>query len=242
MTRAFVDLEPAYVLHARGYRETSQIVEVFTHRHGRMGLVARGARRPKSAYRGLLNPFQPLRLSWSGGGELLTLRDAEMAGMAVALRGDAVLAGFYLNELLIRFMHRNDPHPDLFVLYAHTLDDLYSTADVEPVLRRFEISLLAEAGYALNFSNDAIRNEPIVPDCFYEFDPEQGAVKISAPGPVAQLDGLSFSGSELLAIGRDDFSGSEVRRAARRLLRHVINSHLGERGLRTRKVAAAMKR
>lgn len=242
MTGALVNLEPAYVLHSRGYRETSQIIEAFTHRHGRTGLVARGARRPKSAYRGLLNPFQPLRLSWSGRGELLTLRDAEMAGMAVPLRGDAVLAGFYLNELLIRFMHRNDPHPDLFILYAHTLDDLDSAADVEPVLRRFEISLLAEAGYALNFSKEAIRNRPLVPECFYEFHPEQGAVEVSMAQRDAPLDALLFSGAELLAIGRDDFSDSGVRRAARRLLRHVINTHLGERGLRTRKVAAAMKR
>ena len=235
---ARVDLEPAYILHARSYRETSQIVEVFTHVHGRMGFVARGARRPKSTYRGLLNPFQPLRVSWSGRGELQTLRDAEMAGAAILLGGDSVLAGFYLNELLIRFMHRNDPHPDLFLLYAQTLDQLQTAADVEPVLRRFEIGLLAEAGYALNFATDAIRNEPLQAGLSYEYYPEQGPVEITASTQVGQ----SFSGAELLAIGRDDFADSDVRRAARRLLRQVINVHLGDKGLRTRKVAAAMKR
>ncbi len=234
---ARVDLEPAWVLHARGYRETSQLLDVFSHEHGRVGLVARGARRPKSPLRGLLNPFQPLRLSWSGRGELQTLRDAEIAGSSLLLTGDALLAGFYVNELLIRFMQRADPHPNLFAFYGQTLDCLQQCSDVEPALRRFEIALLAEAGYALNFQTEAHRPEPLVPEQRYEFFAEQGAVALT--------DGThdaGFSGAELLAIGRDDFSDRQVRRAARRLLRQVINTHLGDSGLRTRKVAAAMKR
>jgi len=155
-----VNLEPSYVLHARSYRETSLLLEVFSHQHGRLGMVARGARRPKSVFRGLLDPFQPLRLSWSGRGELQTLRDAELAGTAVSLKGDRVLAGFYLNELLIKFMQRDDPHPQLFALYTQTIADLAGDA-VEPVLRRFELGLLRESGYALNLEADASTDEPL---------------------------------------------------------------------------------
>jgi DNA repair protein RecO (recombination protein O) len=239
-----VDLEPAYVLHARSYRETSQLLEVFTHQHGRLGLVARGARRPKSPYRGLLNPFQPLHISWAGRGELQTLRDAELAGLAVELGGDAVLSGFYLNELLLKFMQRSDPHPQLFALYSQSLADLGAahsdgSISLEPVLRQFEIGLLAEAGYALNLATDAINHEPLQADCVYEFLPEQGAVALEAG---RASDRMCFAGEQLLAMGRHEFSDPEVARAARRLLRYVINSHLGESGLRTRKVAAAMKR
>ena len=240
MSATRVDLEPAYVLHTRGYRETSLLLEVFSHLHGRVGLIARGAQRPKSALRGLLDPFQPLRMSWSGRGELQTLRDAELAGTAVPLNGDRVLSGFYLNELLMKFLQRHDPHPDLFALYTQTIAEL-GTADgnagIEPVLRRFELGLLREAGYALNLTDDATTHEPLEPEATYDFLPDQGAV------PVQGDDiGLRFSGAELLAINAGDFMAPGAARAARRLLRAVINSHLGDAGLRTRRVAAAMRR
>ena len=235
---ARIDLEPAFVLHARGYRETSQLVEVFSQQHGRIGLIARGARRPKSAFRGILNPFQPLRLSWSGRGELLTLRDAETAGPAIALQGDAVLAGFYLNELMLRFLQRSDPHPDLFALYAGAVADLATATAAEPVLRVFEMELLAEAGYALNLETDAVDHAPLRPDVAYEFVPDRGAI----PAAAASGDNPRFRGAELLAIAMQDYGDAAVRKSARRLFRHVINYHLGDRGLQTRRVAAAMKR
>ena len=240
MSATHINLEPAYVLHARGYRETSLLLEVFTHLHGRVGLIARGARRPKSALRGILDPFQPLRMSWSGRGELQTLRDAELAGTATPLTGERVMSGFYLNELLLKFLQRHDPHPELFAHYAQTIADLAAadgTAAIEPVLRRFELGLLRESGYALNLTEDATTHEPLEPDAAYDFFPDQGAV------PVRGEDaGLRFSGAELLAIDAGDFSAPGVTRAARRLLRAVINTHLGDAGLRTRRVAAAMRR
>jgi len=238
MTTARIDLEPAFILHARGYRETSQLIEVFSRYHGRMGLVARGARRPKSAFRGILNPFQPLRLSWSGRGELLTLRDAETAGPAIALGGDAVLAGFYLNELMLRFLQRNDPHPDLFALYAGAVSGLAGPDETEAVLRAFEMELLAETGYALNLLTDAVEHAPLLPEMAYEFVPDRGPV----PATAASGDNPRFRGAELLAIARRDYADAAVRKSARRLFRHVINYHLGDRGLHTRRVAAAMKR
>ncbi len=231
-----VELEPAFVLHTRAYRETSQLLEVFTLGHGRVGLVARGARRPKSVYRGILNPFQPLRISWSGRGELLTLREADVTGPAIALSGDRVLSGFYANELILKFLERADPHPDLFAVYAQTLARLGEGFAVEALLRIFEIELLAESGYALNLMADAETGEAIDPAAEYEFFLDQGAVRAREG-----VDTASFSGRHLLAIARQDFDEEAVRRTARRLLRGVINHHLGNRVLHTRQIAASMK-
>ena len=105
-----VELEPAYILHTRSYRETSQIIEVFTPGFGRAGLVAKGARRPKSAFRGILNPFQPLRVSWSGRGELATLTQAEAVSVADVMPGSSVMAGFYVNELLLKLLQLQKAH------------------------------------------------------------------------------------------------------------------------------------
>ena len=156
-----VELEPAYILHTRAYRETSLILEVFTHGYGRTGLVARGARRPKSPFRGILNSFQPLRLSWSGRGELPTLAQAEQGGQSSQLRGDAVLAGFYVHELLLKLLQRHDPHPQLFGHYATLLANLADGQSVEKLLRIFELELLREIGYALSLDSDAQWHEPL---------------------------------------------------------------------------------
>jgi DNA repair protein RecO (recombination protein O) len=233
-----VDLNPAYVLHARAYRETSQILEVFSADYGRVGLVARGARRPKSSLRGLLNPFQPLRLSWSGRGELATLREADLGGVAADLTGDRLMAGFYVNELLMRLLGRSDPHPELFAHYISLVAGIGRGEMLEPLLRRFELQLLSELGYALNLEKDAVNHEPLVPDQSYEFRAEEGPVPISGNTSVGGV----FSGSTLLAIGRMEFEDEGHLRNAKLLLRSVLNYHLGDRGLNTRRVAAAMKR
>jgi DNA repair protein RecO (recombination protein O) len=233
-----VELEPAYVLHARPYRETSQLLEVFTAGHGRIGLIARGARRPKSALRGILNPFTPLQLSWSGRGDLATLRQAEPGGASYTLAGDAIMAGFYVNELLIKLLHRHDPHPALFAHYASLLSSLAAASGVECALRIFELELLREAGYALNLVSDAITHQPLEPDCIYEFRFDQGPVLLE----YESSDAFSFTGAELLAIGRLQFDSADRLRSAKRLLRHVVDYYLGGRALQTRKVATAMKR
>ncbi len=237
-TPSRVDLEPSYVLHARAYRETSQILEIFTAGFGRIGLIARGARRPKSAFRGLLNPFQPLRLSWSGRGELLTLRDADLGGIAADLVGDQVMAGFYVNELLMKLLQRGDPHPELFVHYATLIAQVGQGEALELLLRRFELQLLSEIGYALDLERDAVNHVPLRPDQYYEFRVEDGAV----PAIDGESDGSVFSGATLLAIGRMELDNENQLRDAKRLLRSVLNYHLGNRGLQTRRVAAAMKR
>ncbi len=231
------DLEDAYVLHSHPYQETSQILEVLGAHHGRLGLVARGARRPKSPWRSILQPFLPLRLSWVGRGSLLTLRGAEAASFAPALDGLALMAAFYLNELILNFVRRGDPHPGLFVAYAHALAELRAGGDPEPALRRFELQLLAEAGYGLNLDHDVLNDMPLDPAALYEYRLEQGPVPAAAGGPA-----LTFSGGELLAIGRGDFSVPARLQAAKRLLRSVLAHYLDGRTLKTREVLASMRR
>jgi DNA repair protein RecO (recombination protein O) len=235
---ARVELEAGYILHSRSYRETSVILEVFTHRYGRAGLVARGARRPRSPLRGILNPFQPLHFSWSGRGELATLRAAETVGVFAPLAGAAVMAGFYVNELLLKLLHRFDPHPDLFAHYASVLAALSDKSEIEQTLRSFELHLLREIGFALNLEHDALSHEPLRADETYEFRVDLGAILAERNAN----DDMQFQGADLLAIGRMEFGDASQLRSAKRLLRKVLDFHLGGRDLQTRRIASAMKR
>jgi len=236
--RTRVELEPAYILHTRAYRETSQLLDVITPGYGRVGIIANGARRPKSAFRGYLNPFQPLRLSWTGRSELVRLQTVESFGPAAVLGSEQVLAGFYANELLIKLLHRGDAHADLFAHYTALIAELAGGQDIEKMLRGFEMELLTEIGYAMDLRSDCIAHLPLEADKYYEFEIERGLVPVAA----RRSDGLVYSGSEYAAIAQLDFSSSDIRRSAKRLLRTVLNFHLGGRPLRTREVAAAMKR
>jgi DNA repair protein RecO (recombination protein O) len=234
-----VSLEPAFVLHGRAYRETSELLEVFSREHGRVSLVARGMRRPKSGLRALLQPFRPLLLSWSGrGGGLMTLGAAEPAGGAIDLAGDGLMSGFYANELLLRFLHRGDPHPQLFATYAQVLGQLGAGAAAAAVLRGFELELLAESGYGLNLDHDAVSGLPLDPEARYQYVVERGPV---AAGEDAG-DVATYRGADLLAIGRGEFHGEPQLQSARRLLRAVLDHHLGGQPLKTRQVVRAMRR
>src|SRR5687767_2024423 len=142
-------MDRGYVLHSYPYRETSLILQAWTERHGRLGLVAKGARRPKSPQRAVLVPFQPLTLDWFGRGELRTLKTAEPTVPAIPLRGQYLLSAFYLNELLLKLTTRDDPHERLFEAYDRAITDLRAAQPLEPVLRRFELALLQELGYAV---------------------------------------------------------------------------------------------
>jgi DNA repair protein RecO (recombination protein O) len=233
-----VDLEPAYILHTRAYRETSQIIEVFTAGHGRLALIARGARRPKSRLRGILNPFQSLRLSWSGRGEMQTLREAEPAGPIAETHSSAVMSGFYINELMLKLLERADPYPDLFAHYTSLMLAFAVAQPVEPLLRVFELQLLREIGYAPNLEHEAATLKPVHADGLYEFVVDYGVVQAGA----GQADFQSYKGSTLLAISRQDLADTEVMREAKKLLRNILNYHLGDRALHTRRIASAMKR
>ncbi|HHQ14302.1 MAG TPA: DNA repair protein RecO, partial [Chromatiales bacterium] len=231
-----VEVETAYVLQARPWRETSQLLEVMTRLHGRIGLVARGARGRRSRWSGVLEPFQPLRLSWSGRGTLYTLRAAEPARPPELLQGDALLSAFYMNELLLRFLTRRDPHPDLFVHYSAALAGLAAGQASEPVLRRFELALLAEVGYGLSVAHEAETGKPLDPDGLYGYVPDAG------PVPVQAGEALVLTGSQLRAIAAGEFPDASTLQLAKRLLRQLLEQHLGDRPLRTRQVLTAMRR
>ena len=223
--------QPAYVLHTYPYRETSLIVEVFSQYHGRLPLMARGARRPKSAVRGLLLSFQPLSLSWFGKGELRTLHSAEWQGGQPLLQGMALICGFYLNELLLKLLHRDDPHEQLFLYYQQTLQDLARRTDYAAVLRRFEKNLLKELGYALTLDQDAETGKPIEPDAHYRFVFERGPVRRKAG-----QTGVELRGKTLLDMAADDYSDPATLQQSKALMRALINHYLGEDTLHTRQI------
>jgi len=237
-----VQLAPGYLLHHAPYRDTSRILEVLTRDHGRLSLFARGVRGPKSRLGALLQPFQPLLLSWSGRGEAPQLTGAELEGVRRSLPADRLLAAFYLNELILKLTTRHDPHPALYAAYGRALEGLAaSTPDavdrtaVERPLRLFEKRLLEEVGYGLDLETSAADGGAIDPDRSYQFRPGQGLVAAPAPAPGA------ISGSSLIALARDELAGAKELGDARRLLKAALDHCLEGRELATRAVARALE-
>ncbi|MGN2244564.1 DNA repair protein RecO [Frateuria sp. GZRR33] len=233
-----LDQQPAYVLHARPYRETSLLLECLTRDHGRLGVVARGVRRERArVQRAQLEPFQPLALDLLLRGELATLRAAEPTGAPLRLTGDAGLAGLYLNELVVRLTGRQDPLPELFEAYARTLPRLAGPGMLAWQLRRFERDLLTAIGYALQLDSEADSGEPVVPEGWYRYQVEHGPVTCPAGAP------RGIRGADLLALAMDQCPDAAGLAALRRLMREVIRFHLGGGELHAwRVLAAAMSR
>jgi DNA repair protein RecO (recombination protein O) len=232
--RSKVDGQPAYVLHTYPFRETSLIVEVFSRDFGRMALLARGARRPRAAIRGLLMAFQPLEIGWAGKGEVLTLMKAEWQGGQPLLTGEALFCGYYLNELLMHLLPREDAHDRLFAGYAQMLARL--AADPrgtvrEADLRSFEKILLQELGYGLTLTHDSA-GEAIVPAAHYAYRMEQGPVRLEHPEAAAQ----AVSGKTLIDLAAEDFSDPRSRIEAKQLMRTLMAYYLGGKELETRKI------
>lgn len=227
------DSQPAFVLHSYPFRETSLVVETFTRDHGRVALVARGARRPKSALRGVLLSFQPMLLSWSGRTELRTLIRAEWHGSYAPLRGQSLICGFYLNELLLKLLPRDDPHERLFAIYQDTLAALGKDEEREAVLRRFEINLLRELGYAVTLDRDVESGEPIAARCRYLYIVERGPVAV-ADG--AAGNGVELSGQTLLDMQFGIFANAVTQQQSKTLMRTLINHYLGNQVLHTRQL------
>jgi DNA repair protein RecO (recombination protein O) len=232
-----VELEPAFILHHRPFRDTSVLLEVFSREHGRVGLVARGARGPRSRLKGVLQPFRPLLLSWRQRGELGTLSGAESGGIAAAppTAGDALLALYYLNELLLRLTARLDPHRDLFEVYAGTVGMLSAGEPVAPALRRFEKRLLDVLGYGPDLARDAA-GQPIEPAASYRYDPALG-LAVCRPDVAGALLGTS-----LLALADDLRLDARALTDARRLLRAALEVHLEGRALKTRQLLERLRR
>ncbi len=222
----------AFVLHQRPFRNTSQLIDLITADYGRITLVARGSRRPKPGRRALLQPFMPVRVSWTRRGELGSLSDVEASGHAPALQGDALLAGFYINELLLRLTARGDANSEVYSCYSHCLAELAAGAHLASALRLFELRLLTALGYGLELEHDARSGEPIHPDRRYLFELERGPVEVDS---AAHGDGL-YWGRELIALREGRLGGSDMQRLARKLLSKVLHSYLGEQPLKSRTV------
>jgi DNA repair protein RecO (recombination protein O) len=223
--------EAGYVLHTYPYKETSLIVELFARRFGRVALLARGARRPRSAMRGVLLSFQALRVSWSASAELGNLISAEWAGALLPLAGRSLMCGFYLNELVLRLLPRDDPHEALFDTYVEALARLGSAGDASVVLRGFEKRLLAELGYAPILDRDAA-SRPIDPDRLYAYEPERGPTVVNG----ARGDLPVVRGRTLLDVAADDYTSPKTREEARNLMRALIGERLHGQVLHTRAV------
>lgn len=228
--------QAAFILHHRQYSETSLILDVLTPAHGRLGLLAKGARRPSSPWRGILKPFQPLLIDWMGRGELPILTGAETDGEGYAFSGAVLYCGFYLNELLWRLLHRHDPHEELFVVYRRSLDGLRDHAgQAELILRLFEKALLRETGYGLVLDHDVDTQAPIEPEALYLYHPERGPVR-AAVGRHRPGDGVRMRGSSLLALHRESLDDPHSQREAKALLRVLLMRQLDGRPLHTREL------
>ncbi len=224
--------QPAFVLHSYPYRETSLIIDVFSRDHGRLALVAKGAKRPHSALRGVLQTFQPLSMSWSGKSEMRTLTGAEWVGGMLPLMGDALLCGFYVNELLVKFCAREDPHPQLFHHYVVTLTRLAHDEPPVQVLRSFERVLLRETGYAMALDRTVAR-KAVTAEGRYVFDPERG-VREAANGLPAHWPVVS--GQTLLDMECDDYHRAQTVAQSKTLMRFLLNTYLGGTPLATRQI------
>jgi len=221
----------AFVLHGYAYRETSLLVEVFSRTFGRVSMVARGARSPRSPLRGVLLAFQPLALSWFGKGEVRTLARAEWVGGQPLLQGEVLLCGFYINELLLRLLPREDPHESLFEQYQAALRRLTERADSAAALRSFERALLKELGYAMTLERDSASGSAIDAAKSYAYDPERGPIEASG-GPAQPL----VSGRTLLAMARDDYSDPVTQLQAKLLMRTLLNHRLDHQPLKSREI------
>jgi DNA repair protein RecO (recombination protein O) len=236
-----VQLQPAYVLHHRPYRDTSRILELFTRDHGRLTVFARGARggkRAASSLTSVLQPFHRVLVSYSGRGEAGQLAGAEFDGAYCELPAARSLSGFYLNELLMRLFERHDAHADVFDLYDVTLNHLKVTSNDEgATLRIFEKRLLTLSGYGLLLDHEAETGEVVQANCMYRYVPERGITQIDgvAEGP------LLFSGASLLALSRETLIEPATRADARRLLRAALDQYLSGRELRSRTVSSALR-
>lgn len=227
------DNQPVFVLHTYPFKETSLVVELFTREFGRISAVAKGARRPRSAMRGMLQSFQPLLGAWSGKLELKTLHSLEWYAGLLMLQGEALMCGFYLNELLLRLLPREDSHEALFDEYAQTLISLsQAPSDSANILRRFELRLLQSLGYAVPLTHN-IKNEMVLSEAQYYYVPEMGPVSVRHD---YQENGVQLLGKTLLDMANDDYSDVQTQQQSKQLMRLLVAHYLGDKPLHTRQL------
>jgi DNA repair protein RecO (recombination protein O) len=231
------DHEPAYVLHTYAFKETSLVVEIFSRNCGRLGLVARGARRPHSPMRGLLMSFQPLSLGWGGKSELRTLYRAESVAGHVQLTGLNLMCGFYLNELVLKLLQREDAHERLYDAYERALAALRGELPPAWAVRTFEKDLLRELGYELLLERD-VNGEPIQPHARYTYVLDAG------PRPIGEHERdlpVELSGATLIELAADNYRRPGALHESRALMRYVLGHYLGGQELHTRQLLREMQ-
>ena len=225
-----VSLQPAFILHGRDFQNTSRLLDVFTLDYGRVTLVAKGVRTSRSKLQGVLEPFSPLIISWSGKGDVQTLTGAESVKNSINLLGKQVMSAYYINELLQRLMTVHDPHSELFSIYKETLEN-FSHTEEELVLRKFEKQLLAEIGYGLNLETDAENGASLIKGELYYYDLERGPINIK-PHEVDKE--FVISGQALFDLSVEKFSSLQSKKEAKQLMRIILSHHLGDKPLKTR--------
>lgn len=230
--------DQAYVLHSRPYRNTSLIIDVLTREYGRLGLVAKGAKRGNAALAGKLLPYHRIFIEWGGQGELMTLYKAEPdTRRQQSLSGDMLYHGFYLNELLLRLLHRHDAHPQLFDDYTQCLSELVQVQHKDVPLRYFELQLLESLGYAMNLQQDAHSGEAIRAEYDYSYHIEHGPVRVE----MQSQDALRVNGATLLAMAQRCLTENSHRNEAKQLMRTVLEHYLGDRPLKARELMQSRK-
>jgi len=235
--------EPAFVLHRYDWSESSLILEVFARQYGRIALVAKGAKRPSSNFRPVLLPLQPLRIAFGGDAEIRTLKSAEWTGGQVMPSGGALMSGYHLNELLIRLLARDDPHPRLFDAYAGAVTVLGSqhAEAIEPALRAFELILLREIGLLPALNAETLTLVPLETEGRYSLVPEAGLIAIGEQEERVGLSGTQWSGLEAALSDLSPFHAT-LREAAKcgaelkPQLRALLHYHCGVTQLRTRQL------
>ncbi|MBR7783335.1 DNA repair protein RecO [Undibacterium luofuense] len=223
--------QPGFVLHSRPYKETSLVIDVLTRDCGRIALIAKGAKRPYSQLRSVLQTFQPLQLSWTGKQDLKNLTQADWVGGMFPLEKSALVCGFYLNELMLKLLVRDDPHPALFQQYVSTLNQLAHGEPVALVLRQFELVLLKEAGLLGDLRFCSGSRMSVVPELAYVLDPDAGV------RPAQHQEHLPVvSGACLLAMHEGDFREQQIQIQSKLLIRSLLQHHLHGAVLNTRQL------
>ena len=227
--------QAVYVLHTYPFKETSLVVELFSQQFGRIAAVAKGARRPHSAMRGMLQSFQMLSGAWSGKNELKTLHSLDWNAGLTLIKGEALMCGFYMNELLLRLLPKEDAHENLFEYYANALQTLSNGADLATTLRRFELKLLQEMGYAVPLLQDE-NDVAIEADKTYRYEAEFGACELKGSNIGLRKNGVQLSGKTMLDMARDDYADNATQNQSKQLMRYLLAHYLGDKPLHTRQL------
>jgi DNA repair protein RecO (recombination protein O) len=222
--------EDSFVLRTTPFSESSLIVDVFTRNYGRINLLAKGARRIKSRFRGTIRSFQLLQASWSGKGNVPTLTGLTSNAQYVEIGGERLYCSFYMNELIMRLLQARDPHPDLFDAYYIALERLAEPSNEFHSLRVFEKILLQEIGYALVLDTEADRKTPLSRNKFYLYDFNAG------PLPANKEDTGAVTGETLFAIAQEKFLSNQVKSESRKLLGRAVANYLDGKALHCRDI------